>query len=240
MSLISALSSLRVSRSSFVRSSLLSFLTEPMPSAQSSSSSENLAGFSPLLDVLETALERLVQLLDALLALGLVAVEDLVDLLLELADVLGTGLLVDPGDERRGEVEDLLELLRSHVDQVADPRGDALEEPDVRDRRGEVDVRHPLAADLRTGHLDAAALADDALVADPLVLAAVALPVLGRAEDALAEEAVLLRLQRPVVDRLGLRDLARRPAPDLLRRGEADLDCVEVVDVQGWLLAFTR
>ncbi len=189
-------------------------------------------------DVGEAALERLAQLLHPLLTLGLVGVEDLVDLLLQLRHVLGARLLVDRGDDRGGEVEDLLELLGSHVDQVADPRGNALEEPDVGDGRGQVDVRHPLAADLGARHLDAAALADDALVADPLVLAAVALPVLGRTEDALAEQPILLGLQRAVVDRLGLRDLARGPAPDLLRRGEADLDCVEVVDIH--LLAPSR
>src|SRR5438067_796299 len=77
----------------------------------------------------------------------------------------------------------------------------------------------------------AAALADDALVADALVLAAVALPVLGGTEDALAEQAVLLRLQRPVVDRLRLGDLAGAPGADLLGGGEADLDGVEIVDV---------
>src|SRR4029077_17141216 len=125
----------------------------------------------------------------------------------------------------------LLELFRSHVDQVADPARNALEEPDVGDRRGEVDVPHPLAADLGAGHLDAAALADDALVTDPLVLAAVALPVLGRAEDALAEEPVFLRLQVPVVDRLRLGDLAPAPGADLLRGRETDLDRVEIVDV---------
>ncbi len=179
----------------------------------------------------DPALERLVELLGPLLALGGVGVEDLLDLLLELRQVLGPRLLVDPGDERGGEVEDLLELLRRHVDQVADPARDALEEPDVGDRGGEVDVAHALAAHLRAGHLDAAALADDPLVADPLVLAAVALPVLGRTEDALAEEPVLLGLQRPVVDRLRLRDLAVAPAADLLAGGEADLDGVEVVDV---------
>jgi hypothetical protein len=95
----------------------------------------------------------------------------------------------------------------------------------------EVDVAHALAPDLGPRDLDATALAHDALVADALVLAAVALPVLGRAEDALTEEPVLLGLQRPVVDRLRLRDLAGAPAPDLLRGGEADLDRVEVVDV---------
>src|SRR5581483_4863373 len=87
--------------------------------------------------------------------------------------------------------------------------------------------------DLRARDLDAALLADDPLVAHALVLAAVALPVLRGTEDALAEEPVALGLERPVVDRLRLRHLARAPAPDLLGAGEADLDCVEVVDVQG-------
>src|SRR5205085_10471580 len=80
----------------------------------------------------------------------------------------------------------------------------------------------------------AAALADDPLVADALVLAAVALPVLRRTEDALAEEAVALRLQGAVVDRLGLRHLARGPVANLLARGEPDSDRVEIVDVNHW------
>ena len=143
----------------------------------------------------------------------------------------GARLVVDPRDHRGGEVQDLLELLRGHVEQVADPARDALEEPDVRHRRGQVDVAHALAADLRARDLDAAALADDALVADALVLAAVALPVLRRTEDALAEQPVLLGLERAVVDRLRLGDLAGAPGADLLRGGEADLDGVEVIDV---------
>ena len=168
-------------------------------------------------EVGEAALQRLVQLLRALLALALVLAGLLLDFLLELDQVLLAGLGVDPGDHRCGEVQDLLELLGSHVDQVADPRGNALEEPDVGDGRGQVDVPHPLATDLGARDLDAAALADDALVADALVLAAVALPVLCGTEDALAEEPVLLGLQRAVVDRLGLGDLAGAPATDLLR-----------------------
>src|SRR5262249_39358120 len=184
-----------------------------------------------VIEVLNPALERLGQLLGPFLPFALVGVDDFLHFFLEFPEVFVTGLDVDPGDHRRGEVEDLLELLRRHVDQVADPARDALEEPDVGDGRGEVDVSHPLTADLRARHLDAAALADDALVADPLVLAAVALPVLGRTEDALAEEPVFLGLQRPVVDRLRLRDLAPAPGADFLRGREADLDCVEVVDV---------
>src|SRR5439155_2515290 len=80
-------------------------------------------------------------------------------------------------------------------------------------------------------HLDAAALADDALVPDSLVLTAIALPVARRSEDALAEETVTLGLERAVVDRLRLRDLAGRPVANLLRGRETNPDRVEIVDV---------
>ena len=63
------------------------------------------------------------------------------------------------------------------------------------DGRGELDVAHALAAHLGAGDLDAAAIADHPFKADALVLAAVAFPVFGRAEDLLAEEAVALGLE---------------------------------------------
>jgi hypothetical protein len=89
-------------------------------------------------------------------------------------------------------------------------------------------VAQALAAHLGLRHLDTAAVADHAAIADALVLAAVAFPVLDRAEDLLAELAVLLGLERAVVDRLRLGDLAVRPLPDLVGRGEADADGLEV------------
>ncbi len=46
-------------------------------------------------------------------------------------------------------------------------------------------------------------------------------------EDLLAEEAVLLRLQRAVVDGLRLLDLSVRPTTDVICRGEADAELVE-------------
>ena len=154
------------------------------------------------------------------------------DVGLELGQVLVLALVVDPGDQVRGEVDDLLEALRRDVEQVAEPARDTLEVPDVRDGRGELDVAHPLAADLGTRDLDATALTDDPLEADALVLAAVALPVLGRPEDLLAEEAVLLGLERAVVDRLRLLDLAVRPRADLVRGGQRDRELVGFVHVQ--------
>jgi hypothetical protein len=47
---------------------------------------------------------------------------------------------------------------------------------------------------------------------EPLVLAAQALVVLDRPEDLGAEQAIALGLERPVVDRFGLLDLAKRIA----------------------------
>src|SRR5690606_19681965 len=126
----------------------------------------------------------------------------------------------------------LLQVLRGQVQQVAEAARDTLEVPDVGDRGGQLDVAHPLPAHRGTGDLDTAALADDALEADALVLAAVALPVPGGTEDLLAEETVLLGLQRPVVDGLGLLDLAVAPAADVLRGRQADAQLVEEVDVE--------
>ncbi len=145
---MSASKVLRRSLSCLSRSSSESFATlMSSESAHRWSSSEKPVCL-PVCQVVLAPRQRLAQLEHALLALGRVGVEHLVDLLLELVEVLRARLVVDPRDDRSGEVEDLLELLRRHVEQVADAARHALEEPDVADRRGEVDVAHALAADL--------------------------------------------------------------------------------------------
>ena len=92
---------------------------------------------------------------------------------------------------------------------------------------------HALAAHFGAGHLDAAPVADHALVPDLLVLAAVALPVLRRTEDPLAEQTVFLGPQRPVVDGLRFCDLTVRPGLNLIGRRQGDTYCVEVVAALG-------
>ncbi len=131
-------------------------------------------------EVVTAALEALLEVGELLVAVDVDALGLGLDLVLEAVQVLRAGLVVDLRDDRRREVEDLLELARGDVEQVPDAARHALEEPDVRHGSGKVDVAHALAAHLLPGHLDAAALADDALVADALVLPAVALPVLCR------------------------------------------------------------
>ena len=126
-----------------------------------------------------------------------------------------------------GEVQDLLEDARADVEDQTHAGRNALEVPDVRYRRCQLDVAHALAADLGLGDLNAALVADLALEADLLVLAAVALPVLGRAKDTLAEQAVAFRLERAVVDGFGLFNFTVGPFADQVRGRQTDLDGVK-------------
>jgi hypothetical protein len=86
------------------------------------------------------------------------------------------------------EVDHFLQEVVFIPSSVAQTAGHRLEEPDVHDRGGQVDMAHPLAAHARVRDLHAAAVADDALVLGALVLAARALPVALRTEDPLAEQ----------------------------------------------------
>src|SRR6185437_7786972 len=128
----------------------------------------------------------------------------------------------------RLEVQDALDVAQGHVQHQADARRQRLEEPDVRRRAGQLDVAHALAAHLGQGHFGAALLADHAAMLHALVLAAQALVVLHRSKDGGAEQAVTLRLEGAVVDRLRLLHFAVRPRTDQLRRGQRDLDRVKV------------
>src|SRR6185437_10938821 len=156
-------------------------------------------------------------------------------------DILRAGV----NDDVVGVIDDLLEITQGDVEHVPHGTGKRLEEPDVRHRHGELDVAHALAAHARQRDLHAAPVADYAAIADALVLAAMAFPVLDRAEDALAEEPILLRLERPVIDGLRLGDLTPGPpvalplhlqaltllgilgSADLLGRRDANLDEIE-------------
>ena len=127
------------------------------------------------------------------------------------------------------KVEHLVQLAGTDVQHQANAAGNALEIPDVRNGCSQLNVAHALAADLSAGNFDTALIADLALIADALILAAVAFPVLGRSKNALAVQAVALRLQGAVVDGLRLLDLAVAPVADLLRRSQADFNGIENV-----------
>ena len=192
-----------------------------------------------LLELGQLALERLEPAVDVDVPL-LLDVGDLdAQLGLQVGQVLVALGLVDPGDQVGGEVDDLLQLLGLELlaglgahEQIGQPAAGAPQVPDVDHRGGQLDVAHALAPDLGPGDLDAAALADDPPEPDPLVLPAVALPVLGGTEDLLAEEAVLLGPQGAVVDGLRLLHLTVGPPPDGVGGGQTDAQLIEIVDVQ--------
>src|SRR3990172_5283878 len=98
----------------------------------------------------------------------------------------------------------------------------------MRNRARKLYMAHALAPHLGQGDLDAALLADYPGVLQALVLAAKALVVLDRAKYLGAEQAIAFGLERPVVDGLRLLHFAVGPGPDLLRRSNSDLDCVEL------------
>ena len=80
---------------------------------------------------------------------GAVLLVELAEAVLVLDDLaLLDGRVAWIDDDVGLEVEDGFELTQRDVEQVADARGQALEEPDVRAGRGELDVAEALAADL--------------------------------------------------------------------------------------------
>ncbi len=114
-------------------------------------------------------------------------------------------------DYVRSEVKHPLQRSGRHIEKQRHRTRNALQIPDMRYRRGQLDVTHSLSPHLGPSHLDPAAVANNALELDLLVAPAVALPVLHGAEYPLAEESVPLGLERSVIDRFRFLDFAARP-----------------------------
>ncbi len=98
-------------------------------------------------------------------------------------------------------------------------------------RSREFNVAHSLTANLASCDFNAAALAHDALVLDLFVSTAGAFPVFDWSEDALAEQAISLGLERAVIDRLRLLDFTMRPTHDVFAARYSDSDFIEQADV---------
>ena len=141
------------------------------------------------------------------------------------------GFFVDTSDNVRSEVDDLFKIFRGQIKQVAQAGGNTLEVPNVGDGSSELNMAHALTTHFGTGNFHAASFTDDALETDALVLTASTFPVPGRAENAFAEEAVLLWLQRTVVNGLRLLNLTVGPTTDVVGRSETDSERIEEVDV---------
>src|SRR5205814_581337 len=118
--------------------------------------------------------------------------------------ILSDFLLARLDDDVVRVVNDFFEIAKREVHEIPHWTRKSLEEPDVGDGYGELDVTHSLATNTSECHFDAATIADHTAIPDSLVLSAVAFPVLHGTEDALAEKSILLRLEGAIVDGLRL------------------------------------
>src|SRR5258705_3645039 len=89
-------------------------------------------------------------------------------------------------------------------------------------------MAHALATHFGQRYLYTAFFADDAAMLEALVLSAQTFVVLHGTENLGAEQAVALRLERPVVDGLGFFHFPVRPGTDFFGRCQADLDGIEL------------
>ena len=84
-------------------------------------------------------------------------------------------------------VDDSIKLLGGKTEKITNLVGQRTEVPDVSNWHNECDVTSTFTTHLLLCHLNTTTVADDTFVADALVLAAMALIVLRRTEDTLAE-----------------------------------------------------
>ncbi len=106
------------------------------------------------------------------------------------------------------------------------------------DRGCQFDMAHALPANLGPGDLHTAAVTNYALVANALVLAAMAFPVLLGTEDFFAKQAFPFGLESSIVDSFRFLDLTPGPGPNLLRRGQTNPQGIEIVDIQQGISPF--
>ena len=88
-------------------------------------------------------------------------------------------------------------------------------------------MSHSLTPYLRVGYFDTTSVADHTPVADTLILAAVAFPVLYRSEYTLAEETIPLGLKGTVINRLRLGYFSVGPVFNSLWRGQLNSNGIE-------------
>ncbi|MBT9165505.1 MAG: hypothetical protein DDT25_00151 [Chloroflexi bacterium] len=92
-----------------------------------------------------------------------------------------------------------------------------------------MDMPHAFPAYRGVSHYNAALITDDTPISDLLILATIALEVLGGTKYPLAEKPVPFWFQGAIVDRLRFSHLTVRPTLYLLWRGETKTDATEII-----------
>src|SRR5205823_1359641 len=122
---------------------------------------------------------------------------------------------------------DTLELPGAHIEHEADTRRHAFVKPDVRNGHGQFDVPHSFAADTSQRNLNAAPVADNALMLNAFVFSAGTFPIARGTKNAFAEKAALLRFKGPVINCLGIFDFAFAPRAHRVTRRDANRDLIK-------------
>ena len=91
----------------------------------------------------------------------------------------------------------------------------------------EFDMSHALAAYFLLSHFHTATLAHDTFIADTFIFTAMALIVLGRAKNALAEQTIALRFIGTIVDCFRFEHFAGRDLHNLIGRRQTNRDLGE-------------
>ena len=92
-----------------------------------------------------------------------------------------------------------------------------------------MNVSHTLATYLLFRNFNATTVADNTLVTNTLVFTAMALVILRRTEDALAEKTIALGLVGTIVDGFGFQNFTIGIALDFLGRGQTNSNLGEVI-----------
>jgi hypothetical protein len=140
-----------------------------------------------------------------------------VDVILELAQSALAGFFINIGDDILSKIENTVQIAAGDIQQQTKIGRNTAGIPNMRDRSSQFNMAETFTADGRLRDLHAAFFADDALVSRILVLTAIALPVTGRTENRLTEEAVFFRTQAAVVNGFRLKYFTVRPASNRLR-----------------------
>ena len=124
--------------------------------------------------------------------------------------------------DEAGKIQNFFQATRRNIQNQAHTAGDTFEVPDMGNRRSQFDVAHTVTTNLAAGNFNAALVADNTLITDAFIFAAMTFPILSRAKDSFAEQAIPFRLQGSVIDGFGFFYLAVGPGSNLVRRSQTD------------------
>ena len=112
--------------------------------------------------------------------------------------------LIHFGDDVAGKIDHFLRVGGGHAENQGDSRGNAPQEPNVRNGSRQFDVAHALAAHDGARYFDTALFADNSPETRPFIFPAVTFKIPLRTENPFIKKTVLLRPLGAVVDGFGL------------------------------------